>query len=436
MMTLGGAASSIVGMVLIALGARFVGLTIPFLILILYAVQKFYLRTSRQLRYLDLETQAPLMTHMGETIAGVSTSRAFGWQHQDHKKCLKLIDNVGKPFYLLLCVQRWLNLVLDTMTAAIAIIVVSMALTARGTATAGSVGVSLLAILSFNTHLTDLIVAWTTLETALGAVARCKNFEASTISENRPEENQDPPTDWPRGGKLTYRNVSASYSDSGDNVLHDISFSIAVGEKVGICGRSGSGKSSLILTLLRLLDHNAGSILLDDLDLARIPRHILRSRITTLPQEVLIVPGSVRDNLDPLSLSTPVIARDALRQVDLLTLIDARGGLEARMSDIALSHGQLQLFAVARAVLRPSKLLVLDEMTSSVDAESEERMLDVVRREFRDSSVIAVAHRLKTIVDFDKIVVLDQGRVVETGAPRDLLRVEAGWFRGMWDQSG
>nr|POE63570.1 metal resistance protein ycf1 [Quercus suber] len=397
MQTMDGSALCIVAMVLIAMGARFVGLIIPFILAVLYAIQKFYLRTSRQLRFLDLEAQAPLMTHMSEVIPGVSTIRAFGWERQSHEKCLRLLDTAQKPHYLLLCVQRWLNLVLDTTTAAIATIVVSLALTVRDTATAGSVGVSLLAILSFNEQLTYLINAWTSLETALGAVARCKNFEAATLSEDKFTETQEPPAEWPQGGELIYHDVSASYNEDSRRVLQRISFSILAGEKVGICGRSGSGKSSLILTLLRLLDTNAGHIHLDGYDISSIPRQTIRSRITTLPQEVLIFPGSVRENLCLGDSAIPdTLIQAALSRFGLLDLLTAHhhDGLDTPIADFALSHGQLQLFAAARALLRPSKLLVMDEMSSSVDARSEASMLEAIQDTFRDSTVLAVAHRL------------------------------------------
>nr|POE51560.1 multidrug resistance-associated protein 1 [Quercus suber] len=438
--TMDGSTVCTIAMVFIVLGARFVGLIIPFLLVVLYAIQKFYLRTSRQLRFLDLEALAQLMTHMTEIVPGVSTIRAFGWERQSHEKCLRLLDTAQRPFYLLLCVQRWLNLVLDIVTAAIATILVSLALTARDTVTAGSVGVSLLAILSFNEQLTYLINAWTSLETALGAVARCKNFEATTISENKILEIDEPPVDWPHGGELTYHGVSASYNEDSTNVLQGVSFSIASGEKVGICGRSGSGKSSLMLTLLRLLDTNAGSIHLDGHDLATLPRQTIRSRITTLPQEVLIFPGSVRENLcvGNETLPDPCV-QAALQKVGLLDHLTVHHRdklLDTPIADLALSHGQLQLFAAARALLRPSKLLVMDEVTSSVDARSEIEMLEVLLDAFRDSTVLAVAHRLQTIVDFDKVIVLHDGRVVEVGKPRELLKQQGSWFQGMWESSG
>ena len=381
---------------------------------------------------MELESQAPLLTHCSETLSGVTTIRAFGWQTENHHKCIELLDRSQRPFYLMFCVQRWLGVVLDLTTAGLAVIVVSIAMTQRDTATAGSIGVSLLTVLSFNTQLSWLITAWTSLETALGAVARCMNFEKTTASEDLSGEDHTPPAEWPQAGQLTLTDLSASYSSDGENVLKRISLSISAGEKVGICGRSGSGKSSLLLTLLRLLDNNSGTIMLDGVDLGTIPRQTIRERITALPQEAITVPGSLRDNIDPLASSTDDAINAALSKVGLLDLIEQRGGLKGDIKEFGFSQGQMQLFAVARALLQQSKLLVVDEMTSSVDALTEQKMVSVIREEFAQSTVLAVAHRLNTIRDFDKVVVMDKGRIVEMGSPSDLLAQEGGYFRTMW----
>ena len=155
-------------------------------------------------------------------------------------------------------------------------------------------------------------------------------------------------------------NVSARYGADGDNVLNDISITISPGEKIGICGRSGSGKSSLLLTLLRLLDNNSGSITIDGIDLATLPRQTIRERVTGLPQEAITLPGSLKDNIDPLQSSTDAAIDAVLEKVGLLDIVQRQGGLDADMKDVGFSQGQMQLFAVARALLRKSKLLVLD----------------------------------------------------------------------------
>ncbi|KAI3326783.1 putative ABC transporter [Xylariaceae sp. AK1471] len=430
--TIEGGALVIGSGILIAAGSSYLGVTIPFVLGILYAIQKFYLRTSRQMRIMDLEAQAPLLTHFQETISGITTIRAFGWQHQSHETFLDRLDDSQRPYYLLLCIQRWLNLVLDLTTAAIAITAVTLAMTVfDGTSSPASIGLSLLNILGFNTQLAYLITAWTQLETSLGAVARCKSFEMGTASEDKPSEIEQPPPDWPSAGQLVFEDVTASYRDGGEDVLKRINFSVAAGEKIGICGRSGSGKSSLILTLVHMLDRKGGRVVLDDVDLAKIPRQTIRSRLTVISQEPALFPGSVRENLDPLAERSTTAIEESLRKVGLLHFIRPHGGLDARISDLALSQGQMQLLAVARAILHKSKVLILDEMTSSVDSATEDMILQLVRDNFPESTVIAVAHRLNTVMDFDKVIVMAGGELVEMGAPLLLLEKEDGHFRAL-----
>ena len=420
---------------LILAGSSYASATLPFLLVTVYLLQRFYLRTSRQLRYMDLETQAPLINAIQETMYGASTIRAFGWQSASHRKFLNLLDRSQRPYYLLLCIQRWLSLMLDILTTVIATIVVSLAVSIPSTSSAGSLGLALLNILGFNSQLSAFVVAWTTIETSASAVFRCQNFEQTTPDELLPLEIAKPNQDWPAEGKIIIQDLRATYIPDGPDILHGISLRIAPGTKVGICGRTGSGKSSLLLSLFHMLENiPRDSISIDGVDLTTLPRSSLRERLTAIPQETLIIPGSMRENIDPLQKSNIDDIKSALEKVGLASLIADRGGIDTNMADIGLSQGELQLFAVARALLHPSKVLVVDEMTSSMDLSSEKRILDLVQTEFEGSTILAVAHRLATIVDFDMILVLDAGHLVESGHPQELLEKSDGQFRRMWDQ--
>jgi ATP-binding cassette subfamily C (CFTR/MRP) protein 1 len=420
---------------LILAGSSYASATLPFLIVTVYFLQRFYLRTSRQLRYMDLEAQAPLIDATQETMYGVSTIRAFGWQPASHRKFLYLLDRSQRPYYLLLCIQRWLSLMLDILTAVIATVVVSLAIKIPSASSAGSLGLALLNILGFNGQLSIFVVAWTTIETSAGAVSRCQNFEQNTPDEQLHLEVAELNQDWPAEGKIVIQDLRATYIPDGPAILHGINLHIAPGTKVGICGRSGSGKSSLLLSLFHMLENiPRDSMFTDDVDLTTISRSELRERLTAIPQETLIIPGSTRENMDPLQKRTVDDIISALGKVGLAPLVADRGGIETNIAELSLSQGELQLFAVARALLRPSKILVVDEMTSSMDSLSEKRILDLVQSEFEGSTVLAVAHRLATIVNFDMIVVLDAGRLVESGQPHELLQNPDGHFRRMWDQ--
>jgi ABC-type multidrug transport system fused ATPase/permease subunit len=183
---------------------------IPTLV-VLYVAQKVYLRTSRQIRFLDLEAKSPLYTHFVETLTGLSTIRGFGWQTKFLEECLLRLDISQKPYYLLFCIQRWLNVVLDLMVAILAIILTALATSLRGSTDAGKLGVSLTAIMAFNQSLQELVTSWTAMETSLGAISRTRSFQLNTASEHQPGEDFVPPSEWPSRGKVDVQAVSASY---------------------------------------------------------------------------------------------------------------------------------------------------------------------------------------------------------------------------------
>lgn len=275
------------------------------------------------------------------------------------------------------------------------------------------------------------------METSLGAIARIKNFEADTESEDHQEHQlaPKPPASWPDAGQVTVSGASIAY-DADTVVVKDVSLSIPAGSKVGICGRSGSGKSSFLLSLLRLLDTSAGTISIDGRDLQQMSTRSVRSNITALPQEVMLLPGSIRSNLDPRVLFPDAKIVAALEMVGLQSITLGPKGLDIDVADLSLSHGQRQLLAVARALLHPSKVLVMDEITASLDEDTERQILSTVHAAFSESTIITVAHRLKTLLDYDLIVVLDAGRIVEMGKPAELMSTEDGWFKQLMNSHG
>jgi ABC-type multidrug transport system fused ATPase/permease subunit len=291
-------------------------------------------------------------------------------------------------------------------------------------------------LIGFNQTLTLLINQWTELETSLGAIARLKWFFTNTPDENKPEESEEPSATWPAKGAIELRNVSAAYGDNLPLVIRDLSLKIQPGQKVGVCGRSGSGKSSLVLTLLRLLELREGEILIDGEDVSKMPRATLRTQLTTLPQDPLTVPGTVRQNVDPASTiqsDAPLIT--ALTQVNLWDTLSSRGGLDATLLDLGLSSGQLQLLCLARAMLSRGSIVLLDEATSNVDHQTEEEIRRVIKEEMSDKTVVEVAHRLDIIRECDVVVVMAEGRLQEVGAPEDLLARDSA-FKALWESQG
>ncbi|KAF5561502.1 multidrug resistance-associated 1 [Fusarium phyllophilum] len=365
---------------LLASSNPYIAATFPLLGAVYFYLQRGYLRTSRQLRLLDLEEKAPLYTQFLETLSGLATIRAFGWRDAVIQANHTLVDRSQRPFYLLMIVQRWLVLVLDLSTAALALLLVGLAVRLRGEVDVGLTGVSLVQLISLSETVNMLIQFWTSIETSIGAVARIKQFAEETGEENLPGETHQPPAQWPDKGAIQINNLIASYGDGDGEVikaLDAVSFEIKGGEKVGICGRTAS-------------------IVIDEISLSSIPRETIRSRLITLTQDQFVLPGTVRHNVDPLSIYSDVEIKEALRLVELYDSIERHGGLDA-----------------------------------SVDQKTEETIKTVIESEFKDHTVVFITHRLDTIMDFDRVIVMDKGCVVELGEPKSLLASGAK-FKALW----
>ena len=351
--------------ILIGVSSKWVAISFPFWFFAVYLIQKFYLRTSRQLRFLDLEAKSPLYSQFSEMMEGLITIRAFGWQKALEMKNRYLLDQSQRPFYLLYAVQRWLQLVLDLLVAAVAVLLMILVSQLKNSIGGAYVGIALLNVILFSQNLKLVLQFWTMLETHIGAVTRIRNFSGSVATEISPPADTDKklPPSWPAQGAITFNSVCAGY-DKSRMVLKDLSLTINAGEKIGICGRTGSGKSSLILSIFGMIEMHGGSIVIDGVDISTIPRQEVRSKVIGLPQDVLLLKGTVRLNVDPYKQASDKGIIEALRDVRLWDGIEGKGGLDAQIDDINLSHGQKQLLCMAQALLRPSSILILDEATS------------------------------------------------------------------------
>ncbi|KAK1838251.1 ABC multidrug transporter [Colletotrichum chrysophilum] len=443
---------------LIAVGSPYMSISYPFVIGFCWAVQKFYLRTSRQLRLLDLESKSPLYTHFLDTIKGVATIRAFGWVDKDITYNQHLLDTSQRPAYLLAMIQQWLVSAMHIMVAFIAVILVALATQLR--TNSGFTGASLVTLMSWGETISMLLRFYTQLETSIGAVARIKNFAENVRSESLEGEDIEPAEDWPENGSIILKGVSASYSEYQEKSPHvdgipatlalkDLTFSVQPGQKVAVCGRTGSGKSSLILLLLRLLDPLSScsqNIKMDNIPCHRIDRATLRRRIIVVPQDPVFLPDgmTVKSNLDPFNNSSDTDCLSVLRLVQLSTFVEQRGNIHKGMNADDLSAGQKQLFSLGRAILRrkvkdmKSKgrsrgILLLDEVSSSVDHATDRLMQEIIKEEFGRYSIVMVAHRLDMVMDFfDAVIVIDKGRIVETGSPKKLVETKGSRFGELW----
>lgn len=426
---------AIIQAILICVSTSYFAAVLPFVIFATYVLQKFYLRTSRQIRLMDLEAKAPLYTNFLETLSGLVTIRAFGWAKDMESRNMALLDASQRPFYLLYCIQRWLTLVVDLLVAGLAVVLVALIVRFRDRADAGFVGVALINVMSFNTTLSVVIQHWTAIETSLGAISRIQSFVRSTSSENLPQESQEVSPEWPAKGGIVIRDISAFYALGQAPALCDITISIPAGQKLGICGPSGSGKSSFVALLFHMLEIQEGFVIIDDIDLSKVPRKVLRDRLTAIPQEPIFLKGTIRQNLDPMGLGDGDSALEVvLEKVGLWQIVANAGGLDVPMeAEELLSQGQRQLFCLARAMLRSSKILIIDEATASVDLQTDKLMQDIISEHFTDCTIIAVAHRLQTIRHYDKIAVFENGTIAEYGEPDKLFEDQSSKFKALWD---
>nr|CAE76208.1 related to multidrug resistance protein [Neurospora crassa] len=301
--------------------------TLPVCAAVVYTIQKVYLRTSRQLRLLELESRAAVNSSLLETVQGIETIRAFGWRTEAAIENIHVVDISQRPFYLLLCLQRWLNVVLDLLVAGVAVGTIFLAVSLKGTVTGGQIGVALSVIIAANATLLSLVQSWTNLEISLGAISRLKRVEEDTPQEpvsvpcpGHTSPNHRPFTGWPSPdlhdntpGLVRFEGVSASYTSNGPLVLQDLNLDIASGQVVVICGRTGSGKSSLLLAMLRLINIRDGTLRIGNKDIRQAPLHTIREKafITVTQDPFHLSDASLRFNLDP----TCLLPNDALISV-------------------------------------------------------------------------------------------------------------------------
>ncbi|KAJ7069893.1 hypothetical protein C8F01DRAFT_1114453 [Mycena amicta] len=427
-----------------------------------YRLALGYLNTGRDLRRMESNSRSPIYSDFGELLDGIVTVRAFSAENRFLDNLHVRINTATKMWYTFWMTNRWLLLNFDCLVFITAVLSISFL-----DNDAGLAGLALTSALTFTNAIYWACRNWTTLE-----YLKLPQEPPPTIASNRP------PAYWPSAdgeSLLQVENLVVKYSPELPTVLHDVSFTLKAGERVGLIGRTGSGKSTLSMALLRFVDPVSGRIVIDGIDISTIGVNDLRSRITFIPQDATLFSGTLRDNLDPFGDHDDSACMDALYRVHLIsdsprgsrgpsrgestaasprssrppsiatdvslsTDVDAKPFIslntQVSVGGSNFSQGQRQLIAMARALLRRSSVVVMDEATSSVDFDTDAIVQKTIRKEFTGSLIITVAHRLKTIIDYDRLVVLDRGRIIEFDTPFHLIQKEDSVFRSMCMKSG
>uniref|UniRef100_A0A674KDR8 ATP binding cassette subfamily C member 8 n=1 Tax=Terrapene triunguis TaxID=2587831 RepID=A0A674KDR8_9SAUR len=404
------------------------------LAIICYFIQKYFRVASRDLQQLDDSTQLPLLCHFSETVEGLTTIRAFRYESRFRQKLLEYTDSNNIASLFLTAANRWLEVRMEYIGACVVLIaaVTSITKSLYNQLSSGLVGLGLTYALMVSNYLNWMVRNLADMEIQLGAVKRINGL-LKTEAENY-EGLLSPsqiPQNWPARGEIQIQNLSVRYDSNLKPVLKHVSAHISPGQKIGICGRTGSGKSSFSLAFFRMVDTFEGRIIIDGIDIAKLPLQTLRSRLSIILQDPILFSGTIRFNLDPEKKCTDSMLWEALEIAQLKHVVKALpGGLDAIVTEGGenFSQGQRQLFCLARAFVRKTSIFIMDEATASIDMATENILQKVVMTAFADRTVVTIAHRVHTILNADLVIVMKRGVILEYDKPEVLLEQEDSVF--------
>ncbi|XP_055326333.1 ATP-binding cassette sub-family C member 4-like [Sitodiplosis mosellana] len=406
--------------------------------MLFYSIRLAYLNTGRSFMRIEALSRSPIFSHVNATIQGSSTVRAFNAEKFLENEFHEFQDFNTSCWYLFIGASRWFAFWLDLVCLLYVIVVTYSFLLFSSAEDSGKVGLAIMSSINLIGLCQWGMRVSAELENQMTSVERVVEY-AELPSEPPLESNEKnaPPKDWPYYGNIEFKSLSMRYAEKGARTLRNLNFRINAKEKVGVVGRTGAGKSSIIQSLFRLAQ-NEGQILIDGVDVGVIGLHDLRKKISIIPQEAVLFSGSLRFNLDPFAERSDDELWNSLEQVELKSEISSMpGGLDCKVLDGGsnFSAGQRQLLCLARAILRNNKILILDEATANVDSETDKLIQNTIRNKFGDCTVITIAHRLHTVMDSDKILVMDAGEVVEFDHPFELIQDSGGFFKRLLDQT-
>ncbi|XP_022879360.1 ABC transporter C family member 2-like isoform X2 [Olea europaea var. sylvestris] len=414
------------------------------LIVLFYIAYLYYQSTAREVKRLDSITRSPVYAQFGEALNGLSTIRAYKAYDRMANINGKSMDNNVRFTLVNMSGNRWLAIRLETVGGLMIWLTATFAVMQNGRAEnqeafASTMGLLLSYALNITSLLTAVLRLASIAENSLNAVERVGTYIELPSEAPAVIEDSRPPPGWPSAGSIQFDDVVLRYRPELPPVLHGISFTISPSDKVGIVGRTGAGKSSMLNALFRIVELEKGRILIDDCDIGKFGLTDVRKVLGIIPQSPVLFSGTVRFNLDPFNEHNDADLWEALERAHLKDAIRRNSlGLDAQVSEAGenFSVGQRQLLSLARALLRRSKILVLDEATAAVDVRTDALIQKTIREEFKSCTMLIIAHRLNTIIDCDRILLLDAGQVVEYDTPEMLLQNVESAFSKMVQSTG
>ncbi|XP_071595336.1 ATP-binding cassette sub-family C member 10 isoform X1 [Heliangelus exortis] len=419
-------------LVIIIYGLPWIGLVLLPLSALYFSIQRYYRRTSRELKRFCSITLSPIYTHFSETLSGLSSIRAMrATQRFELENQLRLERN-QRCLFASNTAMQWLDIRLQMIGVAVITAIAGIAIVQhqKQLGNPGLVGLALSYALSVTNLLSGLISSFTVTETMMVSVERTEEYTTDIPMEPQ-HKVVEVADDWPSQGLVEFQQAVLAYQAGLPNALDGVTFTVYPGEKVGIVGRTGSGKSTLFLAIFRMLELKSGRILLDGIDSQLVGLEDLRSRLAIIPQDPFLFSGSIRENLDPQGKRTDAELHEVLEQCHLWDAVTQMGGLDSQLGERgkSLSVGQRQLVCLARALLTQAKVLCIDEATASVDQQTDQLLQQTIRHRFADKTVLTIAHRLNTILDSDRVLVMQAGRVAELDSPARLSQKDGSLFQ-------
>jgi len=405
-----------------------------------YMSQRYFIHTSRELQRLDNISRSPVYALLGETLDGMDTIHAYSVEELFVQQNETLLDTNQRAYFLNFSANCWLALRLEFAGTCVATGATLFAVLQYGTENAlfaGLAGVSLSYAFNVTQMLNWSVRMISQLQTQMVSVERIKTYAEMPVEEDSDKEKFPPPEHWPQNGTIDFRDVALRYRYGLPLVLNNLTFTIKPREKVGVVGRTGAGKSSLMIALMRIVEISSGIITIDNIDISTLSLEDLRSCISIIPQDPQVFSGSVRSNLDPFYKFSDEEVWKSLKRAHLTSKITSLNFLVSENGS-NLSVGERQLLCIARALLKKSRIILLDEATASIDIETDAIIQDSIKTEFADCTCLTIAHRINTVMDSDRVLVMENGSVAEFDTVDNLMKIPNGIFASLaneWRES-